>query len=568
MLARHLANSVVDWDSIRALVANHLIALDKCPGVRPIGTGEALQRILGKTVALVTRANLEEVCGIDQLCSGLYLGLEGSVHAVRELFDEHCNLGWGLLLVDATNAFNSVNRVVALWNARVLWPRCSRYLFNTYQSYASLLLQDSSKSLLSKEGVTQGDPLSMMLYAVAVLPLIHSLRTPGKWTQNWYADDSSCVADLCSLRAWYEELSCRGPDYGYHPEPSKTVLVVGPSDVQQASALFSDLGIKIMSGGRFLGGFIGKPSLVANFVSDKVQLWSRCVQRLSDVATSQPQAAHAALARSLQTEWCHLQRVISDSANFFTPLQDALNDVFYPILFGGSVSEHEVRLFGFPARFGGLGISDPVKSADLAFSSSREGSSVLVDAIHGAKEFSLTTHLDLLARICNDISTCRRREVDVQSALSSLLELLPSPVCRTVRRAVDFQTSGWLTVLPLAFHQFDLSAQQFRDALSLRYHRPLSMMPSSCDECGSAFSLSHALECRNGGLVTQYHNEVRDALGDLVALAYKDVIREPVVRKGNTEVSALVADLGIRGVYLPQTEALLDIQVTDADAPS
>ena len=39
--------------------------------------------------------------------------------------------------------------------------------------------------------------------------------------------------------------------------------------------------------------------------------------------------------------------------------------------------------------------------------------------------------------------------------------------------------------------------------------------------------------------------------GDLAALAYKDVIREPVVRKGNAEVPALVADLGIKGVWLP-----------------
>ena len=98
-----------------------------------------------------------------------------------------------------------------------------------------------------------------------------------------------------------------------------------------------------------------------------------------------------------------------------------------------------------------------MKSADLAFSSSREGSSILVDAIYGVTEFSLTVPLDLLARVRNDIS--RRHEADVQSALSSLLELLPPPVYRTVRRAVDFQISGWLTVLPLACHQFDLSAQ-------------------------------------------------------------------------------------------------------------
>ena len=34
---QHLCNSVTPWDDIQALVASHLIALDKCPGVRLIG---------------------------------------------------------------------------------------------------------------------------------------------------------------------------------------------------------------------------------------------------------------------------------------------------------------------------------------------------------------------------------------------------------------------------------------------------------------------------------------------------------------------------------------------------
>ena len=154
--------------------------------------------------------------------------------------------------MDATNAFNSVNRVAALWNTRVLWLQCSRFLFNTYRGYASLLVQGGntvSSCLLSKEG---GDPLSMMLYAVAVLPLIRSLKAPVNWIQNWYADDSSYVADLSSLKAGFDELLCKGPNYGYHPEPSKTVLIVGPSDVQEESALFEDLGIRVVSDGRFL----------------------------------------------------------------------------------------------------------------------------------------------------------------------------------------------------------------------------------------------------------------------------------------------------------------------------
>ena len=47
-----------------ALMASHLIALDKCPGVHPIGIGDALCGVLYKVVALATCSDLEEACGI------------------------------------------------------------------------------------------------------------------------------------------------------------------------------------------------------------------------------------------------------------------------------------------------------------------------------------------------------------------------------------------------------------------------------------------------------------------------------------------------------------------------
>ena len=97
----------------------------------------------------------------------------------------------------------------------------------------------------------------------------------------------------------------------------------------------------------------------------------------------------------------------------------------------------------------------------------------------------------------------------------------------------------------------------------LVYHRPLLRLPALCDGCGSQFSTGHALDCRKGGLVIQRHNEIRDALGDLASNAYKEVVREPVVREPNDreKVPALVADLSVRGVWQPQATTFFDVRV-------
>ena len=67
----------------------------------------------------------------------------------------------------------------------------------------------------------------------------------------------------------------------------------------------------------------------------------------------------------------------------------------------------------------------------------------------------------------------------------------------------------------------------------------------------------------------QRHNEVRNALGDLASLVYKDLIHEPIVQEANDAcgIPSLVADLSIRGVWQSQTVALFDIRVIDTDAP-
>ena len=46
-------------------MSTRLVALDKSPGVRPIGIGEIPRRLLCKAVALATSMDVTDLCDID-----------------------------------------------------------------------------------------------------------------------------------------------------------------------------------------------------------------------------------------------------------------------------------------------------------------------------------------------------------------------------------------------------------------------------------------------------------------------------------------------------------------------
>ena len=123
------------------------------------------------------------------ICVSVRAGIEGAVHVFNDLFEINKSDGWGVLLIDADSAFNSLNRTAALRNMRMLWPRCSQFLFNTNRGWAALDPRRPS--------------FCVSIYAIGSLPPISSLNHPDGWLQVWYTDDSSACSDLESLKEWF-----------------------------------------------------------------------------------------------------------------------------------------------------------------------------------------------------------------------------------------------------------------------------------------------------------------------------------------------------------------------------
>ena len=70
-LGNLIANEIISWRKIKALFSCRLIALDKQPGVRPIGIGETLQRLLNKAIADLTGDDLAYAFGSEKLAGGV-----------------------------------------------------------------------------------------------------------------------------------------------------------------------------------------------------------------------------------------------------------------------------------------------------------------------------------------------------------------------------------------------------------------------------------------------------------------------------------------------------------------
>ena len=155
--------------------------------------------------------------------------------------------------MDASNAFNALNRAAALHNVRISCPTIATYAINTYRLPARLFIL-GGKELTSAEGTTQGDPLAMSLYAISVQQLISILQSSSETRQCWFADDATRSGSLEDIKKWWNALLKHGPDLGYFPNTMKCWLITKPDKEGAARILFDGTAINVTARGhRHLG---------------------------------------------------------------------------------------------------------------------------------------------------------------------------------------------------------------------------------------------------------------------------------------------------------------------------
>ena len=99
---------VVETHTIEVFLACRLIFLNKNAGLRPVKIGEVARRIVGKVIVLVLKEDVIKCTGMLQVRAGQEVSIEAALYSMNMIYEDE-NTG-AILLADASNAFNSLNR--------------------------------------------------------------------------------------------------------------------------------------------------------------------------------------------------------------------------------------------------------------------------------------------------------------------------------------------------------------------------------------------------------------------------------------------------------------------------
>ena len=401
------------------------------------------------------------------------------------------------------------------------------------------------------------------------------------------------------------------------PEIEKSHCACKGEDEDVARRCFEAEGIMDLNycrGKRFLGSFVGCGTLKDDYVQSKVAFWAEAIERMAQVAHRYPQSVYAGYTSCLQGEWQYLSRTTPDIAHLYEPLERQIREKLLPAFLGvgkDDITNEFRELLAVAVKGGGMGIRNPMATAEESYHTSQHACSYLVQTMVKREPLDQQAH----SKMVSDA----RRSLLQQRAIFDLQmtdrRVRGHPANKRRRQKSFMGTGDFLTAIPHRLNGTILSAEEWRDNVRLLFNLEPLDMPQHCDGCMSRMTVEHALSCKKGGLVHARHDDVASEWRWLSRCAFSPgkVEREPYINSSvgrrqreieaageqqnattqtqstlqqqqrqsqtgqeqqqqHSSVSLAVdgkrGDAGVHGFWKPGCLCIFDIRITDTDARS
>ena len=188
--------------------------------------GEILRHLVSKCLSFHSRAAINSLLIPLQLGVGVHGGYEAIVYAVCKLTTSLPDDRSWTLILDFTNAFNSISRQAMFEGLRKYLPGLSAWMESCYSR--QLLLYMDSDTIRICCGVQQGDPLSPLGFAVTLHPLIEHIQDEVSSINlnMWYLNDGTLVSSPEDLAAALHLVELVSPSLGLHLNRGKSLLYI------------------------------------------------------------------------------------------------------------------------------------------------------------------------------------------------------------------------------------------------------------------------------------------------------------------------------------------------------
>ena len=119
-MIKKLCIDEINVDNERSTSLEAFVACRKNPGLHQTSVGEVLRRIAGKVVIKVAKVDVTKSVDSLKVFAGKNTDPEASILAMQGIFNNEDTEA--VLLIDAENAFNPINRTAMIHNISVLCP--------------------------------------------------------------------------------------------------------------------------------------------------------------------------------------------------------------------------------------------------------------------------------------------------------------------------------------------------------------------------------------------------------------------------------------------------------------